>query len=369
MYLLLKPYSQQFSNLNRNADGLFFSSARTLLKSAIDKGKLKLKESVHIKSALCLACLIWSSTPYIASSQPLIEELQRLNFGTLAVSANTSVSRFIFPQSGSGSQIEGQFFLVAAGTPGSYRLSGFPAFTPLSVTLDDSTLTVTEVGISESLTVDDYEVSQPTTNAQGNAEVSLGARLNTSGNGNGYGDDSYSGNATLRIEYWQPEANAYVFNSRLIDMETELRSTIALSEEQQLNFGTLFARTSSTEQAVLNLTPAGAYSITEPLGTRLVVLSNPEQGVIKVSGAAPFNFLTISSQSTDVLLQHAEFPESAPHLILSDLVTSPDATGRLDANGELVISVGGTLRTELTESPVVYPSGVYEGIYELTVSY
>ena len=369
MFSIAAPYFQQVSKRPIVFYRRWLYRNCIFPKRSTDKTSLRAVNKDHSKLALCLASYLLVLIPNSANSQPLIEELQRLNFGTLAVSANTSVSRFILPQTGNSSQIEGQFVLVSSGTPGTYRLSGFPAFTPLSASLNDSSLTAAEVGISELLTTDNYDVSQPTTDAQGNAELSVGARLNTSGNGNSYADSTYSGSTTLRIEYWQPEVNAFVFNSRLIDVETQLRSTVALAEQQQLNFGTLFARTSSTEQAVLNLEPSGAYTVTEPEETRLVVLVNPEQGVINVSGAAPFSYLTIAAQSTDVLLQHVESPESAPHFILSDMVTSPNENGSVDANGELLISIGGTLTTELTETPVVYPDGIYEGIYELTVSY
>lgn len=326
-------------------------------------------KQVRLKLTLYLVIFICSIAPDYSHSQPLIEELERLSFGTLAIPSNASVSRYTFPYTGNNALVEGRFVELNAGRPGRYRLSGFPAFTPLSVTLNTSTLTAAEVGLTEPLTVDNYEASQTTTDEQGNAELSLGARLNTSGSGNGYADSSYSGSSTLRIEYWQPDVNAYVFNARTVELEADLASTIELSEEQQLHFGTLYARTSMTEQAVMTLAPSGAYSITEPEGTRLVVLARPEQAVIKVSGAAPFNSLSITPQSTEVLLEHTEFPGSAPHFILSNMVTSPDATGKVDVNGELLISIGGTLKTELTVSPVVYPSGEYEGMYELTVSY
>jgi len=334
-----------------------------------DKKNIGFSETAQFTYALFVTTFIWTLTSSPAYSQPLIEELQRLSFGTLAIPSNTSVSRFTFPSTSNNTVIEGQFVLITRGAPGNYRLSGFPAFTPLNVSLDPTTLTATGLGLSESMTVDNYDVSQPTTDALGNAELTLGARLNTSANGNGYADTSYSGTTTLRVDYWQPDENAFVFNSRIIDLEAQLRTTVALNEEQQLHFGTLFARTSTSEQAVLTLSPSGTYTVSEPEGTRLVVLVRPELGVVKVSGAAPFNNLTITPQSTDVLLRHAEFPENAPHFILSTIVTSPDTTGRIDENGELLISIGGTLRTELTASSVIYPSGEYEGTYELTVSY
>ncbi|MDB3936398.1 DUF4402 domain-containing protein, partial [Granulosicoccus sp.] len=203
----------------------------------------------------------------LVSAQPLVEELQRLNFGTLATSDNSSVSRFTFPRTGRNIAIEGNFALITRGSLGQYRFSGFPAFTSLDISLDTTSLTTGASGFPESLIVDSYDIDDITTDSQGEAELFLGARLSTSGNGNAYVDAPYTGTSTLRVEYYQPEANAFVFNQTAIDLDVELRSTVALVEDQQLDFGTLFARTSSTEQASLILTPAGSYSVDEPDGS------------------------------------------------------------------------------------------------------
>lgn len=326
-------------------------------------------KGVLLKRPFFLTILFWLATTNAAVSQPLIEEQQRLNFGTLAIAANTSVSRFTYPRTGANINIEGQFVLISNGSPGRYSFSGFPAFTTLSVSLNTTTLTAGGTGIPEPLTVDNYDFAALTTDAQGEAELSLGARLNTSGNGGSYVDALYSGTTVLRVDYWQPDVKAYVFNIRNIDLEAEQRSTLTINQEQQLNFGTLFARTSNTVQAVLTLSPSGSYTISEPGNSRLVSLVKPSEGVLRVSGAASDYSLTITPQAGDVLLEHTTSPGSAPHFILNALVTSPGGTGTTDANGELLIKIGGTLKTELTASPAIYPSGQYEGTYQLTVSY
>jgi len=313
-----------------------------------------------------LLCLLF---PFDALSQPLIEEEQRLNFGTLAVAANISVSRFTYTRTGSNANMEGQFVLIARGTPGRYRFSGFPAFTTLNFSLNTSTLEANGVGVSETLLVDNYDFVSVNTDAQGEAEISLGARLSTTGNNNTYADALYSGITVLRVDYWQPDLQAFVFNTRTIDIDAELRSTITLNEEKSLNFGTLAARSSTTDQAVLSLSPTGTFSISEPGTTRLVSLIRPNTGVIRVVGAAPTYSLNITPQAADVLLEHSENPGSAPHFILSALATSPDGSGTVDANGELLITIGGELRTEITTTPTTYPTGRYEGTYQLTVSY
>jgi len=304
-----------------------------------------------------------------ASAAPVIEELQPLSFGTLAITANSSVSQFTYPGSGRNPSVDGQIAVVSAGVPGSYRLSGFPSFSQLSVSIDAANLIASGVGINETLVVDNYDVDNLSTDAFGDAEIALGAILSTSGNGNPYVDTTYNGSATMRVEYWQPDVNAYVFNSLIINIETELRSTVTLSEEQELQFGTLFARTSSTDQASISVATSGRYSIVEEGDSRLVAIEGPEPGIIRVSGAAPFYELTITPQITDVLLTHSDTPSIAPHFILSNLTTDPVGIGRVDENGELTITIGGALKTEVTSQPEVYPDGEYEGMFELTVSY
>ncbi len=321
------------------------------------------------KRPFILVILLWLASITTAVPAPLIEELQRLNFGTLALADNTSTSSFTYPRTGYNINIQGSFVLISNGSPGRYRFSGFPAHSTLTVSLTTTTLTANGSGIPEPLSVDNYDFAALTTDSQGVAELSLGARLSTSGNGGTYGDAPYSGSATLRVDYWHPDAKDYVFNIKVIDLETELSSTLGINQEQQLNFGTLFARSSNTVQAVLALSPSGSYTISEPGNSRLVSLSRPAQGVVRVSGAAPNYSLSITPQAGDVLLEHTTSPGSAPHFILNALVTSPDGTGTTDANGELLIQIGGTLKTELTASPEVYPSGQYEGTYQLTVSY
>lgn len=361
--------------LQKNLKGLRNSSkevcfrAHSLVKPATKRRQILLQQEANLRCRVSLTILLWLASTTAALSQPLIEEEQRLNFGTLAITSNASVSRFNYPRTGNSITIEGQFVLIARGSPGRYRFSGFPPNTPLSVSLNTTTLTAGANGLVEQLSVDNYDFSQLSTNGLGEAELLLGARLSTTGNGAGYVDAAFSGSAVLRVDYWQPDVQRFVVNTKSIEIDTELRSTLTIDEEQQLNFGTLFARTSSTSQAVLTVSPSGAFNVTEPGDSRLVSLARPEEGVFRVSGAAPNYSLTITPQAADVLLEHTESPGGAPHFILSDLVSTPDVTGAADANGELLVQIGGTLKTELTASPQIYPSGEYEGTYQLTVSY
>lgn len=322
-----------------------------------------------LKNLFILAILSVTVIESRAYAQPLIEEERRLNFGLLAVSSNSAVSRFNVPRTGSNITIEGQFIMIDRGTTASFRFSGFPAFTDLSINIDNAVLIAGTSGIPESLSVDNFDFSALTTDVNGEAELSLGARLSTTGSGAGYVDAEFSGTTLLRVDYWQPDVGAFVSNSTTIEIDTELQSTLTIEEEQMMNFGTLFAQSDNSNQAVLSLRTNGAFSISEPGNSRLVSLTRPNNGVLKVSGAAPFNSLFITPQVSDVLLEHTERPESAPHFILSNLITTPNVSGTSDSNGELIIEIGGELKTELTTTPTHYPSGQYEGTYELTVTY
>ena len=316
-----------------------------------------------------LAALVYLAITNAVFAQPLIEEEEGLDFGTLAVSNNTSISRFTYPNTGRNISSEGQFVHIERGTVGEYRLTGFPAFTPLSVSLNNASLYPDSIAVTEPLTVDNFDINDVLTNSQGQASLLLGARLSTTGNGAEYADSTYSGATMIRVEYWEPDAQAFVFNTKAIDLTTELRSTVQIDQEQQLHFGTLFARSSTTAQAALTMLPSGRYNISEPDGSRMVAIEAPSQGILKVSGAAAYFGLSITAQPTDILLEHTEQPNAAPHFVVSGFTTSPSGIGTTDTNGELLISVGGTIKTELTGTSSVYPSGQYKGTYEVTVSY
>ena len=320
-----------------------------------------------------LVLLLWLQTTTLVFPAPLIEEQRSLDFGTLAIVSNASISRYTYPASGSDATIEGQFVLISSGAPGSYLLTGFPASTQLTISVDSAILATDTTGVSEPLDVDDYEfpgaLPEVTTDTAGEAELSLGARLSTTGSGVNYVDASYDSTTILRVDYFDSVEESFLTETQIINLQTQLRSALTIDEEQALGFGTLFARSSASDQAALTLSPGGAYSISEPGDTRLVSIEDPEQGVFRITGAAPFYNLTITIESADVLLEHAINPDVAPHFILTDLLTSPSISGTTDDDGELLIETGGTLKTELTASPTIYPSGQYEGIYQLTVSY
>lgn len=318
---------------------------------------------------LPLALLCWLSP---LTAEPLVNEVQPLNFGTLAIPGNDIPSSYEFPRTGLGVTTTGRFLFVEMGTAGHYLFSGFPPNTPLAITIDDTHISRDGLAIPEVLLVSDYDFNVVTTNELGDAEMALGGGLTSSGNSNIYEDGTYIGTTQLRVEYWDPDVEpegAFSTVEQTIDLQVELRTSLVVEELQSLHFGTITAIAAVHDQARLTLFPDGSTVYSNPGDARIVSLTPPEPGILRISGAAPFYPLIIDLQDTEILLQHALYPGSTPHFILSPITTAPTGTGTTDNQGELLIRVGATLRTQLTATPQHYQSGNYEGTYTLTVSY
>jgi len=323
-----------------------------------------------MKKGVPLRCLFFlgflSIQPVTAA--PGMEQLSALDFGTLAVVSNGSVSTLELSHSGRVIAVTGGLVVVAEGAPGRFRLTGFPPDTVIDVTADEAFVSAGGTGLPERIKVADYTTARIQTSAAGEAEVQLGASFSTSGNSGSYEDAPYTGDTQLRFDYWDPGAGTFVSFGRTIDLVGAIRSNLQLSESTGLNFGTLFAQGASNGQASLKLLPDGRVDISQSGDARLLSLSKPLPAKILVSGAAPDTELTIDLQSSDVLVKHSANP-TGPHFVLGDMTASPSDSGRTDQDGFLEISVGGTLSTQLTAGTVIYPAGSYEGSFSLLVSY
>jgi len=318
-----------------------------------------------------LRCLFFVSglLAFPVGAQPVVEELIALDFGTLAITGNDSVSTLELPRSGRNLAVSGDLVIVEVGAPGRYLLTGFPPGTNVDIDLSETTLTAGGTGVPEPLAVDRFNAGSTFTNEQGEAEVQLGASFSTSGNGGVYEDAPYSGDSAMRLTYWEPDVGNHVTVSKNVTFTGEVRSSLELEELQGLHFGILFARATPDNQATMRLFPDGRVNIANAGDARMVSLSEAAPGVLLVGGGAPNRDLTIDIQAGDVLLRHVQQP-AGPHFVLSDLETSPASSGSTNETGRLEIRVGGTLSTQLIKTGTsVYPAGTYEGTYSVTVSY
>lgn len=297
-----------------------------------------------------------------------IDELALLNFGTLAITGNNSISTLEFPRSGRNLVVSGNLIVVENGEPGRYLLTGFPPNTGIEVEIDIASMTAGGTGVPEPITVHDFDIVNVFTNELGEAEFQLGASFSTSGNGGEYQDAPYAGGAQMRLYFWEPSVADFVTITQNVEFRGEVRSSFALNEAVAMHFGTLFARGEPDNQASLRLFPDGRLDIDNNGDAKILSLSPPRAAVLMVNGAAPNRELSIGVDNSEITMRHKENP-TGPHFILSEIETSPSGTGRTDGAGELEIRVGATLTTQKTPSSVVYPSGTYEATYSITVSY
>ena len=141
-----------------------------------------------------LVCLFF----VVQSSQALMTETQELKFGKYAIAGNVRGSVLIVPYTGAAPWATNKIYILLAGQAGHYQLSGFPANTPLNITIPDFFLTLPQ---SESFKVGQFTQENLITDSSGNAFLNLGATLYTSGNGNPYVDGSYFGNMDITIDF------------------------------------------------------------------------------------------------------------------------------------------------------------------------
>lgn len=300
-----------------------------------------------------------------------LEELQPFSLGVIAVPSNSIVSELEQPPSGRNIRVTGNIIVVNGGIPGRYRLSDFPANTPIEVDVDPVNLNVSGAGPAESLTADQFEFGEIVTDGTGSAEFQVGATVATSGTGTAYPDAPYSGNGQFNFTFWEPAEGKFITVGFNAEVEIELSTSFAIEELQSFSFGTIFARSSSAvqaDQATLSLLPNGKFTITNKGDARIVSISPPSPGVIGVSSAAPNQLLNITLDSSQVLLTNQSRPGS-PYFILENLVSDPVNEGRTDENGVLEIRLGGDLSTQSTSEPKIYPAGDYSGEFEITVTY
>ena len=125
-------------------------------------------------------------------------EEQALHFGTFALAHNLTVSTLRVPYSGNNPIATNKLYPLSPGQAGHYRLTAYPAFMPVIVTISDFIL---RVGASEPLSISDFTHPAIMMDANGEALLKVGATLSTSGSGTNYGDAAYTGTMNITISW------------------------------------------------------------------------------------------------------------------------------------------------------------------------
>lgn len=321
---------------------------------------------MRLDSILPILGVAISFSPLLHAA-PTVELSESLNFGVLAVRSNSFSSSLRLASSGAV-VADGDLISVGGAERADVRLSGFPPGVLLTFEFDEGSLSEGGIGIPPFMSVSAFEAPEKLlTDASGSARFWLGGRLTTSGNGSAYRDAPYRGSTGVRVTYWSEGVGNYITHYDQINLSATVQSTLVLSETQALSFGTVAAFPTSTGIARLTLSPKGEVDTVLAGGARIVPLGGATPGVFVLSGAAPNYSVVITAPGGSIQLSHAVLGGNVPRFLARDFVTLPSGTALTDSNGELSISVGASLETEL--SSAAYAPGQYSGTFMLSVSY
>jgi hypothetical protein len=317
-----------------------------------------------VRTVIALFTWLVVSAAYAA---PDIVTLRRLDFGVLAIRANTAP--FVYSLSPLGLSNYGNAFVqVTPATPGRYRLTGYPAFTDITLTMSASTVNLVSGVPSETLTVS-TAITQPLTlrtDVNGQVEFDLGANLVTSGSNVPYLDGDYLGLAGLTFNF--DVAGVPQFTNHAIEVDAVLRTTLALTEIEPLTFGKLVVFSSATDEARLKLDPNSQVTLTNAGNAKIVRFGNETPGVFKVTTGSSYSTVTITLPTSTIFLTHQSLSPDVARFLVTDFVSLPSsANAKLDSTGALEFRLGATLRTEQTAKR--YQDGVYTGSFLIDVEY
>lgn len=138
---------------------------------------------------------LWLWSPSTLSA--IIEE-QPLSFGEFGLGPNDVVSTMWVPHNGQHPRGTNKLYPISLGQRGEYRLTSYPSFTPLMITINNFQLTR---AFSEPFNIEDITFEPVMTNTNGEAVLIIGATLKTTGSTAVYGDGDYSGTMNIVISW------------------------------------------------------------------------------------------------------------------------------------------------------------------------
>lgn len=328
---------------------------------------LRILSAHYTRSALASLLAAVCLYPHLLLAAPAIETVTPLNFGLFAIRHNATVSALRLSPAG-GLTSSGEMIAISGAARGEYRLSGFPPGVILRFEIDDAQLSEGGFGLPEFFRVTAWEHPETlVSNLTGEAELKLGARLQSSGSGTPYGDAPYTGGAQLRVSYWSESEGGFLTFIEQLDVSAQVQSTLTLTEEQALSFGVVAAFPTAGGTARLTLSPRGSLSSVSTGGARLLALTGAQAGKFQLSSAAPNTSININVQTGSIFMTHTTLGLASARFVVKDFTTFPASPAQTNALGALSISVGASLETEATSQG--YADGEYRGSYTLTVSY
>mgnify|MGYP000527742782 CR=1 FL=1 len=123
--------------------------------------------------------------------------LQGLHFGEFVITDNNSVHGITVNIDGSVSH-SGAVIEINAPRPGIYQIDGLPPNNVINVIVSQDQ---PMVGNSNSFNLTNFQESHTNSNAGGITDITIGATAETSGNGQPYVDQNYSGQVRIQISF------------------------------------------------------------------------------------------------------------------------------------------------------------------------
>jgi hypothetical protein len=151
----------------------------------------------------CFLLLILISASNSFGQTPLLEEITKIDFGTVAIVNNDSPRRIILDRAGNY-QVGTGIYILRRGQAGVYRISGFAGNVRLFITVTASQgSTTTEDFSPEQFTIISYDHSESvTTNGLGVTEFLVGGIIETSGSGTtNFRDTTYTTQLRVSIDF------------------------------------------------------------------------------------------------------------------------------------------------------------------------
>lgn len=157
--------------------------------------------SIKQKFRLLACFLVCLLPPHAGRAQPYptIDTTQEMSFGRFAVRNNTAQHMIVIdPITGNGTY-DAALIEIDPVARGIYVMEGLPPNTPINLSFTDTFLVPS--GGGPNFSIRDYTHNSPVSDGSGDATFLVGATLRTTGGGQHYNSDTYSGTFDLQIAY------------------------------------------------------------------------------------------------------------------------------------------------------------------------
>lgn len=134
------------------------------------------------------------------AARAAVNEIQALDFGKWFIGRNDGVYSVTVQTNGGYSSSPELVMLEGPPAPGIYEISGLPEDSEI-VSVDVTVSDPMTLGGSASLSIGAFQVIAPDTDENGVTTVTLGATVQTSGNGTSYGNGTHIGELTLEFNF------------------------------------------------------------------------------------------------------------------------------------------------------------------------